>query len=123
MLTGYLYDGTPVDVWREYDIPENSTLIPPTDGLYQPIHCDPETETRSARGGCIPGPAEPEESPTTPDQNLIMIAQLNMTVAKQSNLIKDQEKLIKAQNQQIADSYMALAKQNKKKESDIDGNE
>ena len=52
-----------------------------------------------------------------------MIAQLNMTVAKQSNLIKDQEKLIKAQNQQIADSYMALAKQNKKKESDKDGNE
>ena len=61
--------------------------------------------------------------PTTPDPNLVMIAQLNMTVAKQSNLIKNQEKLIKAQNQQIADSYMALAKQNKKKESDIDGNE
>ena len=123
MLTVYLYDGTPIDVWSEYDIPENSTLIPLTDGLYQPIKFDPETETWSGGDGYIPEPEEPEEPPTTPDQNLIMIAQLNMTVAKQSNLIKDQEKLIKAQNQQIADSYMALAKQNKKKESDIDGNE
>ena len=123
MLTVYLYDGTPIDVCSDYDIPENSTLIPPTDGLYQPIKFDPETETWSGGDGYIPEPEEPEEPPTTPDQNLIMIAQLNMTVAKQSNLIKDQEKLIKAQNQQIADSYMALAKQNKKKESDIDGNE
>ena len=45
MLTVYLYDGTPIDVWSDYDIPENSTLIPPTDGLYQPIKFDPETET------------------------------------------------------------------------------
>ena len=123
MLTVYLYDGTPIDVWSEDDIPENSTLIPPTDGLYQPIQFDPETETWSGGDGYIPEPEEPEVPPTTPDPNLIMIAQLNMTVAKQSNLIKNQEKLIKAQNQQIADSYMALAKQNKKKESDIDGNE
>ena len=123
MLTVYLYDGTPIDVWSDYDIPEKSTLIPPTDGLYQPIQFDPETETWSGGNGYIPEPEEPKEPPTTPDQNLIMIAQLNMTVAKQSNLIKNQEKLIKAQNQQIADSYMALAKQNKKKESDIDGNE
>ena len=123
MLTVYLYDGTPIDVWSEHDIPENSTLIPPTDGLYQPIKFDPETETWSGGDGYIPEPEEPEVPPTTPDPNLIMIAQLNMTVAKQSNLIKNQEKLIKAQNQQIADSYMALAKQNKKKGSDIDDNE
>ena len=123
MLTVYLYDGTPIDVWSEYYIPKNSTLIPPTDGLYQPIKFDPETETWSGGDGYIPEPEEPEVPPTTPDPNLVMIAQLNMTVAKQSNLIKNQEKLIKAQNQQIADSYMALAKQNKKKESDIDGNE
>ena len=37
MITVYLYDGTPIDVWSDYDIPENSTLIPPTDGLYQLI--------------------------------------------------------------------------------------
>ena len=123
MLQIWLYDGTPILVQSSYDIPENSTLIPPTDGLYQPIQFDPETETWSGGDGYIPEPEEPEVPPTTPDQNLIMIAQLNMTVAKQSNLIKDKEKLIKAQNQQIADSYMALAKQNKKKESDIDGNE
>ena len=123
MLTVYLYDGTPIDVWSDYDIPENSTLIPPTDGLYQPIKFDPETETWSGGDGYIPEPEVPEVPPTTPDPNLVMIAQLNMTVAKQSNLIKNQEKLIKAQNQQIADSYMALAKQNKKKESDKDGNE
>ena len=47
MITVYLYDGTPVDVWSEQDMPENSTLIPPADGLYQPRRFDPETETWS----------------------------------------------------------------------------
>lgn len=47
MLTVYLYDGTPIDVWTEQDMPENSTLIPPTDGLYQPRKFDPETQTWS----------------------------------------------------------------------------
>lgn len=47
MITVYLYDGTPVDVWDEKDMPENSTLIPPTDGLYQPRKFDPETQTWS----------------------------------------------------------------------------
>ncbi|MDO0950186.1 hypothetical protein Q1L93_00070 [Mammaliicoccus sciuri] len=47
MLTVYLYDGTPIDVWTEQEMPENSTLIPPTDGLYQPRKFDPETETWS----------------------------------------------------------------------------
>lgn len=45
MITVYLYDGTPIDVWTEQEMPENSTLIPPTDGLYQPRKFDPETET------------------------------------------------------------------------------
>ena len=123
MLQIWLYDGTPILVQSSYDIPENSTLIPPIDGLYEPIQFDPETETWSGGDGYIPEPEEPVEPPTTPDQTLIMIAQANMTIAKQSSLIKDQDKLTKAQNQQIADSYMALAKQNKKKESDKDGNE
>ena len=47
MLTVYLYDGTPIDVWNEQDMPENSTLIPPTDGLYQPRKFNPDTETWS----------------------------------------------------------------------------
>lgn len=45
MITVYLYDGTPIDVWTEQEMPDNSTLIPPTDGLYQPRKFDPETET------------------------------------------------------------------------------
>lgn len=47
MITVYLYDGTPVDVWTEQEMPENSTLIAPTDGLYQPRKFDPETQTWS----------------------------------------------------------------------------
>lgn len=47
MITVYLYDGTPIDVWSEQEMPENSTVIPPTDGLYQPRKFDPETETWS----------------------------------------------------------------------------
>ncbi|MCJ0969735.1 heat shock factor-binding 1 family protein [Mammaliicoccus sciuri] len=47
MITVYLFDGTPVDVWSEQEMPENSTLIPPTDGLYQPRKFDPETGTWS----------------------------------------------------------------------------
>ena len=121
----WTYDGEPYLIWNERDLPEQYTVIPPEDGMYYPIRFD-EDENKWIGSEPSESPSEPEEPkepPTTPDQNLIMIAQLNMTVAKQSNLIKDQEKLIKAQNQQIADSYMALAKQNKKKESDIDGNE
>ena len=121
----WTYDGEPYLIWNERDLPEQYTVIPPEDGMYYPIRFD-EDENKwigSEPSESPSEPEEPEEPPTTTDQNLIMIAQLNMTVAKQSNLIKNQEKLIKAQNQQIADSYMALAKQNKKKESDIDGNE
>ena len=121
----WTYDGEPYLIWNERDLPEQYTVIPPEDGMYYPIRFD-EDENKWIGSEPSESPSEPEEPkepPTTPDQNLIMIAQLNMTAAKQSNLIKEQEKLIKAQNQQIADSYMALAKQNKKKESDIDGNE
>ena len=121
----WTYDGEPYLIWNERDLPEQYTVIPPEDGMYYPIRFD-EDENKWIGSEPSESPSEPEEPkepPTTPYQNLIMIAQLNMTAAKQSNLIKEQEKLIKAQNQQIADSYMALAKQNKKKESDIDGNE
>ena len=78
MLTVYLYDGTPIDVWSDYDIPENSTLIPPTDGLYQPIKFDPETETWSGGDGYIPEPEEPEvpEENNIPNDNDFLNAQL-----------------------------------------------
>lgn len=78
MLTVYLYDGTPIDVWSDYDIPENSTLIPPTDGLYQPIQFDPETETWSGGNGYIPEPEEPEEpeEPNNPTDTDFLNAQL-----------------------------------------------
>ena len=121
----WTYDGEPYLIWNERDLPEQYTVIPPEDGMYYPIRFD-EDENKWIGSEPSESPSEPEEPkepPTTPDQNLIMIAQLNMTVAKQSSLIKDQEMLIKTQNQQIADSYMALAKQNKKKEGDKDGNE
>lgn len=42
MLQLWLYDGTPILVEKESDIPEESTSLQPPDGLYEPRKFDPE---------------------------------------------------------------------------------
>lgn len=64
MLTVYLYDGTPIDVYTVKDIPLNSTATPPPDGMYQPLQFDPDTETWS--GG---NPTQRPVIPATDDED------------------------------------------------------
>ena len=112
------YDGEPFLIWNSRDLPEQYTTIPPEDGMYYPIYFDEDTEMWIGSEETTPTlPDEPvEEQPEKPsiDPSYTMLAQVNLTIAKQAKLVKEQEKLIEQQNQQIADSYMALAKQNKR---------
>ena len=116
----WTYDGDPYLIWNSRDLPEQYTVIPPEDGMYYPIYFDEDTETWIGSEETIPTlPDEPEEDPVqtekpTFDPSYTMLAQANLTIAKQAKIVKEQEKLIEQQNQQIADSYMALAKQNKR---------
>ena len=118
------YDGEPFLIWNNRDLPEQYTTIPPEDGMYYPIYFDEDTETWIGSEETVPTlPDEPvEEQPEKPsiDPSFAMLAQANLTIAKQAKIVKEQEKLIEQQNQQIADSYMVLAKQNKR---EIDNNE
>ena len=118
------YNGEPFLIWNSRDLPEQYTTIPPEDGMYYPIYFDEDTETWIGSEETIPTlPDEPgEEQPQKPsfDPSYTMLAQANLTIAKQAKVVKEQEKLIEQQNQQIADSYMVLAKQNKR---EIDNNE
>lgn len=112
------YDGEPFLIWNSRDFPEQYTTIPPEDGIYYPIYFDEDTEMWIESEETVPAlPGEPEEEqPEKPsiDPSFSMLAQANLTIAKQAKIVKEQEKLIEQQNQQIADSYMALAKQNKR---------
>lgn len=112
------YNGEPFLIWNSRDLPEQYTTIPPEDGMYYPIYFDEDTETWIGSEKTAPTlPDEPvEEEPEKPsiDPSFAMLAQANLTIAKQAKIVKEQEKLIEQQNQQIADSYMALAKQNKR---------
>ena len=114
----WTYDGEPYLIWNERDLPEQYTVIPPEDGMYYPIRFDEDTETWIGSEETKPTlPDEPEEEqPEKPsfDTSYTMLAQANLTIAKQAKVVKEQGKLIEQQNQQIADSYMALAKQNKR---------
>ena len=114
----WTYDGEPYLIWNERDLPEQYTVIPPEDGMYYPIRFDEDTETWIGSEETKPTlPDEPEEEqPEKPsfDPSYAMLAQANLTIAKQAKVVKEQEKLIEQQNQQIVDSYMALAKQNKR---------
>lgn len=114
----WTYDGEPYLIWNERDLPEQYTVIPPEDGMYYPIRFDEDTETWIGSEETKPTlPDEPEEEqPEKPsfDPSYTMLAQANLTIAKQAKVVKEQGKLIEQQNQQIADSYMALAKQNKR---------
>ncbi|OEK62778.1 hypothetical protein [Staphylococcus equorum] len=118
------YNGEPFLIWNSRDLPEQYTTIPPEDGMYYPIYFDEDTETWIESEETVPAlPDEPvEEQPEKPsiDPSYAMLAQANLTIAKQAKVVKEQEKLIEQQNQQIADSYMVLAKQNKR---EIDNNE
>lgn len=118
------YNGEPFLIWNSRDLPEQYTTIPPEDGMYYPIYFDEDTETWIGSEKTTPTlPDEPvEEQPEKPsiDPSFAMLAQANLTIAKQAKIVKEQEKLIEQQNQQIADSYMVLAKQNKR---EIDNNE
>lgn len=119
----WTYDGEPFLIWNSRDLPEQYTVIPPEDGMYYPIYFDEDTETWIGSEETVPTlPDEPEEEPEKPsfDPSYAMLAQANLTIAKQAKVVKEQEKLIEQQNQQIADSYMVLAKQNKR---EIDNNE
>lgn len=71
MITVYLYDGTPIDIWHVNDAPEESTIIPPTDGLYEPIQFDPETNTwLGSQSTEIPEePIEPDDKPENNTNN------------------------------------------------------
>ena len=120
----WTYDGEPFLIWNSRELPEQYTTIPPEDGMYYPIYFDEDAEMWIGSEETMPTlPDEPvEEQPEKPsiDPSFAMLAQVNLTIAKQAKVVKEQEKLIKQQNQQIADSYMALAKQNKR---EIDNNE
>ena len=115
---GYEYEGNPQLIWNNDDLPEEYTLIPPRNGMIYPVYFDEDTETWIESEEITPTlPDEPEEEqPEKPsiDPSYTMLAQVNLTIAKQAKIVKEQEKLIEQQNQQIADSYMALAKQNKR---------
>lgn len=112
------YNGEPFLIWNSRDLPEQYTVIPPEDGMYYPIYFDEDTEMWIGSEETKPIlPDEPvKEQPEKPsiDPSFAMLAQANLTIAKQAKIVKEQEKLIEQQNQQIADSYMALAKQNKR---------
>lgn len=114
----WTYDGEPLLIWNSRDLPEKYTVIPPEDGMYYPIYFDEDTETWIESEGTTPTlPDEPEEEqPEKPsfDPSYTMLAQANITIAKQAKVMKEQRELIEQQNQHIADSYMALAKQNKR---------
>ena len=113
------YSGEPFLIWNNEDLPEEYTLIPPRSGMVYPVRFDEETETWIESEKTTPTvPDEPEEEvqPEKPsiDPSFAMLAQANITIAKQAKVMKEQRELIEQQNQHIADSYMALAKQNKK---------
>ena len=118
------YDGEPFLIWNSRDLPEQYTTIPPEDGMYYPIYFDEDTEMWIGSEETTPTlPDEPEEEqPEKPiiDPSYTMLAQANLTIAKQAKVVKEQKKLIEQQNQQIADSYMVLAKQNKREHDNND---
>lgn len=118
------YSGEPFLIWNNDDLPEEYTLIPPKNGMIHPIHFDEDTETWIESEEITPIPQDEQDlvQPEKPSINpsLAMLAQANMTIAKQAKLVAQQEETINKLNQQIADSYMALAKQNKR-EVDING--
>lgn len=118
------YSGEPFLIWNNDDLPEEYTLIPPRNGMIYPVHFDEDTEMWIESEETIPIlPDEPvEEHPEKPsiEPSFAMLAQANLTIAKQAKIVKEQEKLFEQQNQQIAASYMTLARQNKR---EIDNNE
>lgn len=118
------YTGEPYLIWNNDDLPEEYTLIPPRSGMIYPVRFDEETETWIESEETTPTlPDEPEKSqPEKPniDPSFAMLAQANLTIAKQARVVAQQEATINNLNQQIADSYMALAKQ---KRIEVDNNE
>lgn len=121
------YDGEPFLILNEDDLPEQYTIEPPKDGMYYPIHFDEDAEKWIESEEVIStSPNESEEEPQTEkhsvDPSFAMLAQANISIAKQAKVVKEQKDLIEQQNQHIADSYMALAKQNKR-EHDNNGYE
>ena len=118
------YSGEPFLIWNNDDLPEEYTLIPPRNGMIYPVYFDEDTETWIESEEITPSlPDEPEEEqPEKPiiDPSYTMLAQANLTIAKQAKVVKEQKKIIEQQNQQIADSYMVLAKQNKREHDNND---
>lgn len=119
------YTGEPYLIWNNDDLPEEYTLIPPRSGMIYPVRFDEETETWIESEETTPTlPDEPEEEsqPEKPniDPSFAMLAQANLKIAKQARVVAQQEATINNLNQQIADSYMTLAKQ---KRIEVDNNE
>lgn len=110
------YIGEPFLIWTDDDLPKQYTLIPPRSGMIYPVCFDEDTETWIESENNNPEQPDieiPEEKPSI-EPSYAMLAEANLTIAKQARNVQEQEKIIEEQNQLIADSYMSLAKQNKR---------
>lgn len=120
------YNGKPYLITNGEDMPENCTNIRPPEGIWEPFYFDTE---RQVWIGSEPHRNDednttgetttvPPVKPSLPDPMMKVLAQSNMTIAKQANLIKDLEQQKEILNQLLATSYLETARIKNSKEND-----
>lgn len=122
----YDYEGRPYLIENENDFPEKCTTIKPPEGIWEPFYFDednqkwigsepPKKNEDNTTGETT---TVPPVKPSLPDPMMKILAQSNMTIAKQANLIKDLEQQKDILNQLLATSYLETARIKNSKEND-----
>lgn len=112
------YDGKPYLIMDNEDMPERCTNIRPPEGIWEPFYFDVEkqvwigSEPHKKDEDNTTGETTtvPPVKPSLPDPMMKVLAQSNMTIAKQATLIKDLEEQKEILNQLLAKSYLETAR-------------
>ena len=136
----WTYNGEPLLIMNNEDLPKQYTTIPPYEGIYEPFHFDEDNqqwvsdynyEDSKKKDDDKDIDGEVLDKITDDDYqknknieeelkiNDLIIAELTLTIAEANSVIEQQKNLIDEQSKLIGDSYLDLSTYINKKDEEV----
>lgn len=128
----WTYEGEPLLIMNNEDLPKQYTTIPPYEGIYEPFHFDEDNQQWVSDYNYEDSKNKDDNKNIDDDDyqknknieeelkiNDLIIAELTLTIAEANSVIEQQKNLIDEQSKLIGDSYLDLSTYINKKDEEV----